>query len=187
MPSPAPLIWLDLEMTGLDPEKHVIIEIGCVITDSELNVMAEGPSFAVHQPEEELAKMDEWCVTHHGKSGLTARVRASKVSPAQAEQETLAFLKKHCPARQSPLCGNSISQDRRFLNKYMPELEAYFHYRNVDVSSIKELVKRWYPPTLQAPEKRKTHNVVDDIRESIEELRHYRNTIFRPAGAPVRD
>jgi oligoribonuclease len=173
------LIWLDLEMTGLEPERHAIIEIGCAVTDKELNVIAEGPCFAVHQPEEVLALMDAWCVEQHGKSGLTEQVRRSKTTLAEAEEKTLAFLKEHCQERASPLCGNSIGQDRRFLDKYMPALNNFFHYRNVDVSTIKELVKRWYGATQQAPNKEKTHHVMEDIRESIEELRFYRKTIFR--------
>jgi oligoribonuclease len=175
------LIWLDLEMTGLEPEQHAIIEIGCCVTDGQLNVLAEGPVFALHQSEAELAKMDAWCVKQHGQSGLTERVRKSTITLADAEQKTLAFLKQHCEAGQSPLCGNSIGQDRRFLDKYMPTLNAFFHYRNVDVSTIKELVRRWYDASAQAPEKHKTHAVLDDIRESIEELRFYRRTIFKPS------
>jgi oligoribonuclease len=173
------LIWLDLEMTGLEPERHAIIEIGCVVTDGQLNVIAEGPSFIVHQPESVLGLMDAWCVDQHGRSGLTQKVRDSQTSLEQAEEQTLAFLSEHCLERASPLCGNSIGQDRRFLNKYMPKLNAFFHYRNVDVSTIKELVRRWYPAGPQAPEKKKTHHVLADIRESIEELRFYRNTVFR--------
>jgi oligoribonuclease len=173
------LIWLDLEMTGLEPERHAIIEIGSVVTDGQLNVVSEGPCFVIHQPESVLALMDEWCVKQHGQSGLTQKVRDSQITLAQAEMQTLAFLREHCAERTSPLCGNSISQDRRFLDRYMPTLNAFFHYRNVDVSSIKELVRRWYAPELQAPEKRKTHHVLEDIRESIEELRFYRRTVFR--------
>ena len=174
-----PLIWLDLEMTGLDPERHAIIEIGSVVTDGNLTVIAEGPCIVVHQPESALKLMDAWCVEQHGKSGLTQKVRDSKCDVRQAEQETLAFLRKHCEPRTSPLCGNSIGQDRRFLDRYMPALNEFFHYRNVDVSSIKELVRRWYPASFHAPEKKKTHHVLEDIRESIEELRHYRKTVFR--------
>ena len=173
------LIWLDLEMTGLLPDVHTIIEIGCVVTDSQLNILVEGPVMAIHQSEEELTKMDSWCVDQHGRSGLTEQVRRSKISLSEAEEKTLAFLEKHCVAGKSPLCGNSIGQDRRFLDKYMPRLNAFFHYRNIDVSTVKELVNRWYPANLQAPEKKKTHHVLDDIRESIAELRHYRQTVFR--------
>jgi len=173
------LIWLDLEMTGLEPERHVILEIGCVVTDSQLNMIAEGPVFAIQQPESVLTTMDPWSQDQHGKSGLTQRCRISKVSLAEAEEKTLAFLRLHGVAQASPLCGNSIGQDRRFLHKYMPILNGFFHYRNVDVSTIKELVRRWYPTLANAPEKRKTHYVLDDIRESIEELKHYRREIFK--------
>ncbi len=173
------LVWLDLEMTGLEPEQHVILEIGCVVTDSNLKMIAEGPVFAIKQPESILTTMDPWSQEQHGKSGLTERCRGSKVTLAEAEEKTLAFLKKHCVEKTSPLCGNSIGQDRRFLYKYMPRLNAYFHYRNVDVSSIKELAQRWYPASPKGPEKKKTHYVLDDIRESIAELQHYRRTIFK--------
>jgi oligoribonuclease len=173
------LIWLDLEMTGLDSERHTILEIGTIITDSALKVLAEGPAIAIHQPEAVLKNMDSWCVEHHGKSGLTEACRTSRFSMAQAETRTLQFLKKHLKPDASPLCGNSIGQDRRFLIKYMPKLNAFFHYRNVDVSSIKELVHRWYPRSAYAPEKKKSHLVLDDIRESIDELKHYRRTVFK--------
>ena len=173
------LIWLDLEMSGLDPVRHVILEIGCVVTDSDLRVIAEGPTFAVFQPAKALARMDSWCVKQHGRSGLTQRVKESRVTLAQAEQQTLQFLRPLCATGSSPLCGNSIGQDRRFLYKYMPRLNDFFHYRNVDVSTIKELVKRWYPARYQAPTKRSTHHVLDDIRESIAELKHYRQAVFR--------
>jgi len=173
------LIWLDLEMTGLDPEKHTILEIGTVVTGPELAVIAEGPTIAIHHPNSILDHMEAWSQEHHGKSGLTQRCRDSKVSLKQAEAQTLAFLKKHCAPKKLPLCGNSIGQDRRFLVKYMPTLNAFFHYRNVDVSSIKELVSRWYPDHQNGPEKKKTHYVLDDIRDSIAELKHYRQTIFK--------
>lgn len=173
------LVWLDLEMTGLDPVKHTIMEIGTMVTDSNLKVLAEGPALAIHVPESALDRMDSWCVEHHGKSGLTDRCRKSRISMAQAEVRTLEFLRKHIESDRSPLCGNSIWQDRRFLIKYMPKLNAFFHYRIIDVSSIKELVHRWYPQSAYAPEKQKTHQVMDDIRESIEELKHYRRTIFK--------
>ena len=172
------LIWIDLEMTGLDAERDTIIEIATIVTDSELEVLAEGPVFAIHQSEEILSGMDEWNTTHHGASGLLDRVRASKVTLAEAESETLAFLKEHTKAGKSPLCGNSIYQDRLFLQRYMKELEGYFHYRNIDVSSIKELVKRWYPSEKHAPAKKNTHRALDDIRESIQELQYYRNAVF---------
>jgi len=172
------LIWLDLEMTGLGPETSVIMEIGCVVTDSDLNVVAEGESIAIHLSDNELNAMDDWCTEHHGKSGLTDRCRHSRISLEEAEEKTLKWLQQHCEAGKSPLCGNSIGQDRRFLYKYMPVLNEFFHYRNIDVSSIKELSRRWYP-NVRPPEKRKTHTVMEDIRESIEELRHYRKAIFR--------
>jgi len=173
------LVWLDLEMTGLDSARHTIMEIGTVVTDSDLKVIAEGPAMAIHLPASALERMDSWCVEHHGKSGLTDRCRGSRISMAQAEARTLDFLKRHIAPDQSPLCGNSIWQDRRFLNKYMPKLDTFFHYRIIDVSSIKELVLRWYPQSAHAPEKKKTHYVMDDIYESIEELKYYRRTIFK--------
>ena|SRR5258708_2713107 len=176
------LIWLDLEMTGLDPERHAIIEIGCAVTDSDLHVIAEGPTLAISQPPAVLALMDPWCVKQHGNSGLTQRVKDSKVTIQDAERNTLEFLKRYCKPNMSPLCGNSIGQDRRFLVRYMPKLNEFFHYRNIDVSSIKELVRRWYPPKFQAPLKRSTHHVLDDIRESIAELRHYREKVFRQSS-----
>lgn len=179
------LIWLDLEMTGLDPERHAIIEIGCAITDSQLNILAEGPAMPIAQSAKVLAGMDPWCVRQHGKSGLTQRVKDSKINLSAAERKTLAFLKRYCKPGTSPLCGNSIGQDRRFLYRYMPTLNKFFHYRNVDVSSIKELVQRWYPASYQAPRKQSAHHVTQDIRESIAELRHYRDTVFRPAHDSV--
>lgn len=172
------LIWIDLEMTGLDPEQNTIIEIATIVTDSELNVLAEGPVLAVHQPESELAKMDEWNVRTHGNSGLTERVQASKVDMAEAERQTLAFLAEWVPAGASPICGNSVGQDRRFLVKYMPALEAYFHYRTIDVSTVKELVRRWEPSLLDQFSKAGTHQALDDIRESIAELTFYRRKVF---------
>jgi oligoribonuclease len=173
------LIWLDLEMTGLNPEKETILEIGTVVTGPELDVVAEGPVIAIHHPKSVLEHMEAWSQEHHDKSGLTQRCRESKISLAHAERETLKFLEKHCPAGKLPLCGNSIGQDRRFLCKYMPKLNEFFHYRNVDVSSIKELVRRWYPTLQHGPDKKKTHFVLDDIRESIAELKYYRHTIFK--------
>jgi oligoribonuclease len=173
------LIWLDLEMTGLEPDHHVILEIGCLVTDAELNVVAEGPCFCISQPESILSSMDPWSQDQHGRSGLTQRCRRSTTSAAEAEEKTLTFLRNHCIEKASPLCGNSIGQDRRFLYKYMPRLNAFFHYRNVDVSTIKELVRRWYPDAPPPPEKAKTHHVFDDIRDSIAELKHYRKTVFR--------
>lgn len=176
----APLVWIDLEMSGLDPSQHHILEVAVILTDGDLEIIAEGPDLIVHQPDEVLDAMDTWCTEHHGASGLTQGVRDSKISVAEAEAQTLAFIAEHCPAGQSPLCGNSIGQDRRFLAAYMPELEGHLHYRNIDVSSIKELARRWYP-SVSAPPKRETHRALDDIRESIEELRFYREQLFVPA------
>lgn len=173
------LIWIDLEMTGLVPQTDRIIEIATIITDSELHILAEGPVFAIHQPDEILQGMDEWNTTHHGDSGLTDRVRSSQNSTAQAECETLAFLEAWVPAGISPMCGNSICQDRRFLARYMPTLEAYFHYRNLDVSTIKELCKRWAPEVAAGVNKVGAHLALSDIRDSIDELIHYRKQFFR--------
>lgn len=173
------LIWIDLEMTGLDPDKDVIIEIATLVTDANLNVLAEGPVFAVHQPDEILNGMDEWNTTQHGKSGLTRRVRESKVDAAQAESETIQFLEQWVPKGKSPICGNSICQDRRFLVRGMPKLENYFHYRNLDVSTIKELARRWRPEVLAGVKKSGAHLAMDDIKDSIAELKHYRDVFFR--------
>ena len=173
------LIWVDLEMTGLRPERDRIIEMAAIVTDGDLNLIAEGPVIAVHQPDTVLAQMDEWCTRQHGQSGLTDRVRQSRISEQEAEQTMLAFLREHVDAGCSPMCGNSIGQDRRFLYQYMPQLEEFFHYRNVDVSTIKELMKRWKPSVLDGFKKQGTHLALDDIRESIEELRFYRRNIFR--------
>jgi oligoribonuclease len=173
------LIWLDLEMTGLDPEKDVVLEIATVVTDGQLNVLAEGPCLAIHQPDAVLEGMDPWCVEQHGKSGLTQRCRESKVSVLDAQARTLEFLAPLCAAGKSPLCGNTIGQDRRFLVKYMPRLNDFFHYRSVDVSSIKELVVRWYPEAKYVYSKSKAHLSLADVHESIDELRHYRKTVFR--------
>lgn len=172
------LVWIDLEMTGLDPEKERIIEMATIITDSELNLVAEGPVIAVHQPDSLLDAMDEWCTNTHGASGLTKRVKESTISEAQAEQQTLEFLQQYLEPGKSPLCGNSIGQDRRFLVKYMPRLESFFHYRNLDVSTIKELARRWRPDVLAGVKKQGSHLALDDIRDSINELRHYRETFF---------
>lgn len=173
------LIWVDLEMTGLDPETHKIIEIASIVTDSELNILAEGPVLAIHQPEEELAKMDDWCTNTHTASGLVERVRNSKISEQDAVAQTIEFLEKWVPKGASPICGNSIGQDRRFLYKHMPELEGFFHYRYVDVSTLKELARRWQPEVLNGFTKQGTHLALDDIRESIAELKYYRGTIFK--------
>jgi len=173
------LVWIDLEMTGLDPERERIIEIASIVTDAELNIVAEGPVIAVHQPDSLLNAMDEWCTRTHGESGLIRRVRESRTDEAEAEQQTLAFLKQYVEPGQSPLCGNSIGQDRRFLVRYMPQLEAFFHYRNLDVSTIKELARRWRPDILAGVKKKGSHLALDDIRDSINELRHYREHFFR--------
>jgi oligoribonuclease len=172
------LIWIDLEMTGLEPERDVIIEIATVVTDSDLNILAEGPMVAIQQPLAVMKGMDEWNTTQHGKSGLTQRVLESRVATRQAERSTLEFLRDWVPAGKSPMCGNSICQDRRFMAHYMPELEAYFHYRNLDVSTLKELARRWKPEAVQSLQKKGAHLALDDIRDSIEELKHYRKTIM---------
>lgn len=172
------LIWIDLEMTGLDPETHKIIEIATIVTDAQLNILAEGPVLAIHQPESELAKMDEWCTTTHTASGLVERVRQSQVSEQQAVEQTLAFLEQWVAKGQSPICGNSIGQDRRFLYQHMPELESYFHYRYIDVSTLKELTRRWKPEVLTQFSKKGSHLAMDDIKESIAELKFYRETIM---------
>lgn len=173
------LIWIDLEMTGLDPEQDVIIEIATIVTDSDLNTLAEGPVIAVHQPDAALDAMDEWNTNQHGKSGLTERVRNSQISTAEAEAQTVSFLEQWVPKGKSPICGNSIGQDRRFLVKYMPQLEAYFHYRNLDVSSIKILAQRWNPEVAAGVKKSGAHLALDDIRDSINELKHYRDTFLK--------
>lgn len=172
------LIWVDLEMTGLDPETHKIIEIATIVTDSELNILAEGPVLAIHQPDSELDKMDEWCTTTHTGSGLVKRVKESTVTEQDAIAQTVEFLEKWVPKGKSPICGNSIGQDRRFLYKHMPELEEYFHYRYIDVSTLKELTRRWKPEVLDGFTKSGSHLALDDIRESIAELQYYRKTII---------
>jgi oligoribonuclease len=175
------LVWMDLEMTGLEPERDVIIEIATIVTDSDLNVIAEGPVMAIHQPTVLLDAMDEWNTRTHGNSGLVDRVKNSLTRCRDAEQQTLAFLRQHVKAGTSPLCGNSIHQDRRFLVKYMPELETFFHYRNLDVSTLKELAKRWNPAVVSSFNKAGTHQALDDIRESIAELAHYRQGFLQLA------
>ncbi|MGR8930032.1 MAG: oligoribonuclease [Gammaproteobacteria bacterium] len=173
------LIWIDLEMTGLDPDNDLILEIATLITDKHLNILAEGPVLAVHQSDKVLAAMDDWNQKHHGESGLINRVRASNVTAEDAEAQTLAFLEQWVPSRSSPICGNSICQDRRFLYRHMPKLEAYFHYRNLDVSAVKELVVRWAPQLMDGFSKRSTHKALDDIIESVEELKYYRQHVFK--------
>ncbi len=172
------LVWIDLEMTGLDVDNDTIIEIATVVTDKHLNVLAEGPVFAIHQSEEVIDAMDEWNTRTHHRSGLVQRVRESNVTLEQAETETLRFLREHVLPRSSPMCGNSICQDRRFLYREMPELEEFFHYRNLDVSTIKELAKRWHPEILSGLFKKNNHLALDDIKESIDELRYYRQNFF---------
>src|SRR5574338_1704425 len=173
------LIWLDMEMTGLDPERDRIIEIAMIVTDGKLNTVAEASVIAVHQSDVVLDAMDEWNKNTHGRSGLIARVRASTVGEDQAEATMLAFLQEWVPARASPMCGNSVCQDRRFLARYMPRLEAWFHYRNVDVSTLKELMRRWRPEVYQGVEKKGKHEALADIHESIAELAHYRDNFLR--------
>ncbi|RZA35560.1 MAG: oligoribonuclease [Lysobacteraceae bacterium] len=173
------LVWLDMEMTGLDPDNDRIIEVAVVVTDPELNIIAEGPVFAIHQSDETLDKMDNWNKGTHGKSGLIDRVKASTVTEAQAELELIAFLKKYVPANKSPMCGNSICQDRRFMARGMPKLEAFFHYRNLDVSTLKELCRRWKPELASGFKKHQKHTALADIVESIEELRYYREHFIK--------
>jgi oligoribonuclease len=183
MPSGDCLVWIDLEMTGLKPDTDAIIEIATVVTDRELNVLADGPVLAIHQSDEVLARMDEWNQRQHGSSGLLARVRASGTSVAEAERRTLEFLTPLVNPGSSPMCGNSICQDRRFLARGMPQLEAFFHYRNLDVSTLKELARRWAPSVAESFAKQGTHLAYADIHESIRELRHYRAQLFAPAWA----
>ena len=168
------LIWVDLEMTGLEPQQDQIIEIATVVTDKHLNILAQGPVLAIHQPDEILDAMDDWNTSHHGDSGLTERVRQSQVSMGDAERETIDFLQQHVPAGKSPMCGNSICQDRRFMARLMPELEAFYHYRNLDVSTLKELASRWKPEITKGFVKKGAHLALDDIIDSIEELKYYR-------------
>lgn len=172
------LVWMDLEMTGLDPEKELIIEIATLVTDGELNILEDGPCLAIKQSNAILSRMDAWNTSTHQASGLTDRVMKSKITPADAEKATLDFIKKHCKPETSPLCGNSIGQDRRFLVKYMPELSDYLHYRSVDVTTIKELVKRWYPKGPKFPKKSGAHLASIDVKESLEELVFYRKHYF---------
>ena len=174
------LVWLDLEMTGLDPKKCVILEIGAIVTSSQLEVISEGPEIAIHHSDKVLNSMEAWSRRTHGKSGLTKACRVSTVSLKKAEEAVLDFVETHCKPKTAPLCGNTIWQDRRFLVKYMPRLESYLHYRVIDVSSLKELVGRWYPEDHKMSRlKKQTHRVMEDIRESLDELRYYRNKVFK--------
>ena len=173
------LVWVDMEMTGLDPDNDRIIEVAVVVTDPDLNVIAEGPVFAIHQSDETLDKMDNWNKGTHGRSGLIDRVKASTVTEAQAEQELIAFLKQYVPANKSPMCGNSICQDRRFMARGMPKLEAFFHYRNLDVSTLKELCRRWKPELASGFKKHQKHTALADIIESVEELKYYREHFIK--------
>lgn len=173
------LIWIDLEMTGLDTDRDCIIEIATAVTDKELNILAEGPVFAIHQSEAVLAAMDKWNTEQHSGSGLVDRVRQSYIDEAEAERRTVQFLRQWVPPNASPMCGNSICQDRRFLHRCMPKLEQYFHYRNLDVSTLKELAQRWVPEILRNFSKRGTHLAMDDVRESIAELRYYRQHFLK--------
>lgn len=181
------LVWMDLEMTGLDPERHVIVEIATIVTDDELNVVAEGPDLVIHQGDAAMAEMDDFVRDMHTKSGLLEAIAASTVTLEEAGAQTLAFIREHVPeARTVPLCGNSIGTDRRFLARYLVDIEEHLHYRSVDVSTIKELARRWYPGVLSSlPRKATSHRALDDIRESIEELRHYRQHVFLPPAAPA--
>ena len=177
-PSSNNLVWMDLEMTGLDPDREMIIEIATLVTDSELNVLEEGPCLAIKQSNAVLSQMDAWNTSTHGASGLTTRVMKSTVTDGDAEQATLEFIRRYCHPQMSPLCGNSIAQDRRFLIKYMRELHDYFHYRSIDVTSVKELVKRWFPQGPKFPKKSQVHSANIDVRESLEELVFYRKHYF---------
>jgi len=178
------LIWLDMEMTGLDPDRDAIIEMATLITDARLDVLAEGPNIAVWQSDSVLESMDAWCRKTHGESGLVARVRGEGIPLAEAERRTMDFVRAWVPQKKSPLCGNSIAHDRRFVRRYLPQLEAWLHYRNLDVSTVKELVNRWYPESFRPPKKKGAHLALDDIRESLDELRWYRDHVFaRPGDA----
>ncbi len=176
---PNNLIWIDLEMTGLDTANDLIIEIATIVTDANLNILAEGPVLAIHQSDAVLGAMDKWNTDQHGKSGLVDRVRASTLTEADAERQTIEFLVQHVPAGKSPMCGNSICQDRRFMARCMPELERFFHYRNLDVSTVKELAQRWAPVVAKGYSKNSTHLALDDVRDSIREMLHYREQFFK--------
>ncbi len=176
---PNNLIWIDLEMTGLDTTRDLIIEIATIVTDATLNIIAEGPVLAIHQSDAVLSAMDKWNTDQHGKSGLVDRVRASTLTEADAERQTIEFLVQHVPAGKSPMCGNSICQDRRFMARCMPDLERFFHYRNLDVSTVKELAQRWAPVVAKGYSKNSTHLALDDVRDSIREMLHYREQFFK--------
>lgn len=173
------LIWLDLEMTGLDPDEDRILEIATVVTDKHLNVLAEGPSLSIHHSDRILARMDEWCVNQHGSSGLTERVKRSKITTRKAEEITLEFLRQYVPEGKSPMCGNSIGQDRRFLYRYMPTLEKYFHYRNFDVSVLKIIAKNWYPQVSKGANKKTKHQALSDVYDSIDEMKYYMKHLLK--------
>jgi oligoribonuclease len=176
------IVWMDMEMSGLEPETDRILEVAVLVTDGELEVVAEGPNLVVHQADEVLAAMDEWNTSHHGQSGLTKRVRESTIDEAQASAALLAFLEDHTQKKKAPLAGNSIHQDRRFVARYLPEVEDWLHYRNVDVSTVKELAKRWYAKQYSGrPAKKGSHRAMDDVLESIEELKYYRKALFLPS------
>ena len=178
---PSCLVWIDMEMTGLDPTRDRVLEIATIVTDSDLNVLAEGPCLVIHQPDDVLAGMDDWNQRTHGASGLIERVRASTTTVEQAQAQTIAFLRRHCGPRSAPLAGNSVHQDRRFLARWMPDLEAFLHYRIVDVSTVKELAARWFPTRFAGrPPKAENHRALEDIRASIDELRYYREALFIP-------
>jgi oligoribonuclease len=175
------IVWMDMEMSGLDPDNDRILEVAVLVTDGELDVIAEGPNLIVHQPDEVLNAMDEWNTRHHGQSGLTQRVRESMVDESQVSAALLEFLAEHTEKKKAPLAGNSIHQDRRFVARYLPEVEEWLHYRNVDVSTIKELAQRWYPKQYSGrPAKKGSHRAMDDLMESIDELKYYRKTLFLP-------
>jgi oligoribonuclease len=173
------LVWMDMEMSGLDPKSCGILEIATLITDKDLNLIAQGPVLTIHQPDSLLDAMDSWNKEHHAKSGLLEAVKKSSLTLAEAEQQTLNFVSSHCVPKTSPLCGNTIYQDRRFLFEYMRKLEDFFHYRLIDVSTVKELVKRWYGPEFQAPQKKQNHKAMEDIMETVEELKFYRRMVFK--------
>ena len=173
------LVWLDLEMTGLDADKERIIEAAMIVTDTNLNILAQSPVWVIHQSDALLAAMDEWNTATHTRTGLVERVKAADLSEAEAEAQMLAFMSQYVPEKTSPMCGNSVHQDRRFMQKYMPQLEAYFHYRNLDVSTLKELAKRWNPEVAKGVVKKGAHQALADIEESIEEMRHYRDHFLR--------